>query len=68
LAAAVRAITEGRPPEQIAYALGEIEGELEHPTQTVHSMLPGAARSEEECRAFLLSVVGEFKSRPRRDA
>jgi len=60
-AMAVRAITKGRDHAEILAVLREIEDELDSPTQEVRLILEGHQRSEEDCRAFLSSVVRQIK-------
>ena len=46
--------------EQIATLVGEIELELDHPTQQVRDILENVA-SEAECREFLAAVVHKVR-------
>ncbi len=62
VAMAVMSLTKNKPPEQVSFAIHELTLELENPTQPVHLILPGIARTEEECRLFLLSVLNKLKS------
>lgn len=62
LADAVLALTKGVPAEVVRASLSAIQVELDKPSQVVSRLLPGAMKSEAECRTFLRLVAEKINS------